>query len=281
MCCFSQPVEMVSNTNIFARSANGRQFLVYGMTYAARTDLAMVLPLPVPPRPPEDAVTFINLERYPDFFQDMRRGFPPQTDPWRSRAPAAVAAGPQLQVHDVGDFEASFVPTLADFSRLNPRFCIPAEAWDRLPAYHDYGFAVFKLKASVSKSLSDILRRIAGGSATGSPGLPRRVHPMAFSFPRRNPDLLYFPTVHIHDRAVHPHAYFDHILYCQVGPEMSEYLQGWQKSPQSASGFMNCGLTHGVVDPDQSCWRLPLHGRLQNKDTLIGKGGARPELASV
>ncbi len=281
MCCFSQPVELVSNTNIFARSADGRQFLVYGMTYAARTELAMVLPLPVPPRPAEDAVTFINLERYPDFFQDMRRGFPPQTDAWLSRAPMAAAAGPQLQVHDVGDFEASFVPTLADFSRLNPRFQIPAEAWDRLPAYRDYGFAVFKLKSSAPRSMANVLRKLLGGGFSGSAGSPRRVHPMAFSFPRRNSDLLYFPTVHIHDRAVHPDAYFDHVLYCQANSELSEFLQGWEESPQPASGFINCARTQGIVDPDQPCWRLPLHGRLQNKDTLIGKGSARPEMARV
>ena len=32
MCCFSRQVELVSNTNIFARSSNqGRQFVVYSM----------------------------------------------------------------------------------------------------------------------------------------------------------------------------------------------------------------------------------------------------------
>ena len=46
------------------------------MSYAAAADLAMVLPLPVPPNPPEDAVRFINLQRYPSFFDDMARGFP-------------------------------------------------------------------------------------------------------------------------------------------------------------------------------------------------------------
>src|SRR3954466_10544865 len=78
MCCFSQPVELVSGTNVFARGVNGRQSLVYSMSYAAAADLAMVLPLPVPPGPPEDAVRFINLGRYPGFFDDMRRGFPPR-----------------------------------------------------------------------------------------------------------------------------------------------------------------------------------------------------------
>src|SRR5688500_7206502 len=116
MCCFSQPVALVSDTNIFARSANGRQFLVYSMDYAAATDLAMVLPLPVPPNSPEDAVRFISLEQYPTFFGDMSRGFTP-----RMAFPQSMAAGPQpasaprLKVHDVGDFEASFVPRIEDF----------------------------------------------------------------------------------------------------------------------------------------------------------------------
>jgi len=39
MCLFSQPIELVSDTNRFAGGANGRQFLVYGMGYAAAADL--------------------------------------------------------------------------------------------------------------------------------------------------------------------------------------------------------------------------------------------------
>jgi hypothetical protein len=67
MCCFSQPIDRVSGTKIFARGVNRRQVLVYSMVYAAPTDLAMVLPLPVPPRSPEDAVRFISLEEYPGY----------------------------------------------------------------------------------------------------------------------------------------------------------------------------------------------------------------------
>src|SRR5271155_3586385 len=134
MRMFSGPVEIVADTNIFARSTNGRQFLVYGMSYAASVDLAMVLPLPVPPNPSEDAVRFINLERYPEFFEDLRGGFPPLS---QSRAAETLPAGaPKLRVHDVGDFEASFVPRIDDFSRLDERFRIPPDVWHRLPAYH-------------------------------------------------------------------------------------------------------------------------------------------------
>ena len=145
MCCFSQPIELVANTSIFARSSNRDQFLVYSMTYASFFPVAMVLPLPVPANPPEDAVRFINLERYPRFFDDMRSGFPPRMAYTRSAGSRAVVIdAPKLKVHSVGSYEASFVPRLADFDRLDERFRIPNEVWDRLPEYLDYGFAVFK-----------------------------------------------------------------------------------------------------------------------------------------
>src|SRR5579871_6605171 len=108
MCCFSQAVELVADTSIFVRAVNGRQYLVYSMRYVAATDLAMVLPLPVPPRPPEDAVHFINLKGYPEFFEDMASGFPEQTDLSISLEGVLSLdedAG-MLQIHDVGDFEA-------------------------------------------------------------------------------------------------------------------------------------------------------------------------------
>jgi hypothetical protein len=272
MCCFSQPVELIADTSIFARAVNGRQYLVYSMSYAAGTDLAMVLPLPVPPGSPEDAVRFINLERYPAFFDDMRRGFPAR---WLSLRAAvgsrAAREAPKLKVHAVGDFEASFVPRLDDFDRLDERFRIPREVWEHLPAYQDFGFAVFKLKASGL----GLLRRLLGRSRR-----PRRVHPMAFEFPRRNPDLLYFPTLHVHDRQVHPRADFDHMLYCQPDPGMEEYLDLWEGSEGAAARFMKIDRTEGIVVADRPCRRLALHGLLENRDAQVGKNGSIPAPAS-
>ena len=42
------------------------------------------------------------------------------------------------------------------------------------------------------------------------------MHPMAFEFPRCDPNYLFFPTVHVHDGRVHSKAKFDHALYCQT-----------------------------------------------------------------
>jgi hypothetical protein len=277
MCCFSQRIEVVADTNIFARGDNARQFLVYSMSYAAPSELAMVLPLPVTPGPSEDAVRFINLKRYPTFFDDLRRGFPPIVFFSRGVGAKAISLGvPKLRVHDVGDFEASFVPRIADFDRLDERFRIPPDVWDQLPTYHDYGFAVFKLKASVSRWGIGAPRKPFGGSGHN----PRRVHPMAFTFPRRNPKLLYFPTVHIHDRVVHQYAAFDHMLYCQPDALIEKHLQGWERSQGQASTFMNVVRSEGMIVSNQYCWRHQLRGRLQNKDTLVGEGGVLPEWAT-
>ncbi len=76
MCCFSGKVDVVSNTNIFARAAKGGQYLVYSMQFKAGNDLAMILPIPTPKDSAEDAVRFINLEKYADFFVDLQSGFP-------------------------------------------------------------------------------------------------------------------------------------------------------------------------------------------------------------
>src|SRR4051812_36142777 len=106
MCCFSRRVQKVADTNLFARpSKDGRQFLVYSMVYAAKEDLAMILPLPTPKGSPEDALRFINLEKYADFFKDLAAGFP-VPPPSRGGNGGGFSGGPkpQLIVHDVGSF---------------------------------------------------------------------------------------------------------------------------------------------------------------------------------
>jgi hypothetical protein len=245
MCCFSQKIDKVADTNIFARSANeGRQFLVYSMALSAKQDLAMILPIPVPKDSKEDAVRFINLEKYEDFFKDMRAGFP-ATLAAGSKAPRDPGRAHGLAVVEVGSFEASFVPAIKDFARLDERFRLPTGVWDSLPQYKDYGFTVFKLKAGA-----------------------RRIHPMAFAFPRRNPRQLFFPTVHIHDGTVHAKADFDHVLYCQfTGNE--ELATQWEESPQPVGLFMKIDKAQGLLEKDAHCYRKEMRGTLKNEDVVL------------
>src|ERR1041385_8680955 len=248
MCCFSQPVISVSGTNIFARpDANGRQFLVYSMSIDARKDLAMILPLPVKTPAGEKDLEFIDLKGYPGFFDDLKSGFPVLLKGHGRALVSSSESMDKLEVVQVGDFEASFVPAVKDFARLDERFRLPGDAWKLLPQYQSYGFAVFKLKP---------------GAAT--------IHPMAFSFPRRDPYALFFPTVHIHDGKVHKKADFDHALYCQPHPDQHlELRHAWRESTGHARSFVQIEKTKGVVVADQHCYQRELRGQLPNEDTLV------------
>jgi hypothetical protein len=251
MCCFSRPVKLVAKTNIFARaSTKGRQFLVYSMLVDAAEELAMILPMPVPKDTDDDAVRFINLEEYADFFDEMRSGFPETVTSGRGNSFDEKRPRPnsKLEVVKVGSFEASFVPSIADFSRLDERFRLPTEVWEKLPMYKHYGFAVFQL-----------MKEKQGA---------QKVHPMAFEFPRAKPKQLFFPTVHIHDGTVHATADFDHFLYCQASA--GENVMMWQESPQPLGMFMKKHeQSQGLLDPKAHCYRKMLNGELKNQDTVV------------
>ncbi len=247
MCCFSRPVRSVAETNIFARgSKESRQFLVYSMKISAAEDLAMVLPIPVPTNSKEDAVRFINLEDYPSFFKDLRAGFPLLRTPAPGRGTKERTLSAKLEVISVGSFEASFVPSIKDFARLDERFRLPAGVWDGLPRYKEYGFAVFKLKKGVA-----------------------RIHPMAFEFPRAKPEELFFPTVHIHDGKVHDRAGFDHSLYCQRTGKPELQLLDWLESTQPAGLFMKTSKAQGLIDGDEHCYLKELRGMHKNEDIIL------------
>lgn len=250
MCCFSQKVDHVADTNIFARgSKDGRQFLVYSMKFHAAEDLAMILPIPTPKASPDDAVRFINLEKYPAFFDDLKAGFPEPLTKGDGRGSKAAGGLPKdrpLPVVEVGSFVASFVPAVKDFARLDARFRLPDGVWDKLPQYKDFGFAVFKLKKPEKEE--------------------QKVHPMAFEFPRADTGILFFPTVHIHDGTVHPRERFDHALYCQLegGAPMR-----WTESPGLADAFVKVKETQGIVDGNAHVYQKVMRGVFENKDVAV------------
>lgn len=246
MCCFSGRVEKVESTKIFARmSAPSRQVLAYQMKLAAQSDVAMILPIPTPPRSRERAVRFISLEAYPGLFDDMDKAFPVS-----GFAPQPASGGlrlgppPKLVVHEVGAFVASFVPSLADMSRLDPRFRVPAGTLDNVPIYSDWGFAVFQLGATR--------------------GEVAKIHPMAFEMPTRF-DQLFFPTVHVHDGTLPTQAVFQHELYAQhvaTGPGSS-----WWPAGPPLRTVMDVERAAGLIDPDATVAKLGLYGARQNVDT--------------
>lgn len=184
---------------------------------------------------------FIDLKGYPGFFADCNDGFPIPSGRGTRGAPSRSSPEPSLlRVESVGDFEASFVPSPADFGRLDPRFRLPSAAFEKLPQYRDYGFVVFQFKESA-----------------GTP------HPMAFEFASRLTDRLFYPTVHIHDGRIHEKEHFDHALYLQDGGAHGTEPEG------AAKNFVDIAGAQGIVKGDSPLRRVKRSGMLPNTDTLF------------
>lgn len=261
MCCFAGPVRSVSDTKIFARLTDrATQYIAYQMQFESDERNAMILPIPTYLGATEAAVKFIDLSDFDDLFQKLARAFPALGPlPMARIAASNQAAAGNLAVHQVGNFEASVVPTLEDFQRLDPRFVLPVETWQKIPQYRDYSFVVFQLE-----------------QLSGKP------HPMAFEFETRMPDQLFFPTVHIHDGEVHPREEFDHQLYCQhagfdgiVGDYTTKIdsRTGFTRSKAAAGEYLEVNKCHGLVNADLLVHRRQLKGLLNNQDTLAKASG--------
>lgn len=263
MCICARPVISVNNTQIFARlSGKGTQFLAYQMNIESEVPNAMILPVPIKQPAQEDYLRFIDLKNYDAFFDDLANGFPYQ----RPFFAVGCSSNPDLtkrsglQVFEVGNYIASFVPTIADFDRLDAQFRLPQETWNKIPGYGKMGFAVFQL---------------ASGSL--------KPHPMALEFQTANTSL-FFPTVHIHDGTVHEREHFDHILYMQhAGLDSKAYgyqnahikdkSTGLIRSQFPAAQFCNVAKASGMVLENLLVHRKFMQGDFLNKDTLFYPSG--------
>ena len=223
----------------------------------------MILPVPTPTKVAEDDFRLINLEKYEYFFSHLDRGFPSNTRSILPMARVDSAAKSQLKVHKVGSFVASIVPTLSDFSRLDPQFSIAPETWTKIPGYDQFSFIVFQLAE-----------------------LAATTHPMAFEFPSSLDSQIFFPTVHIHDGEVHDKEEFDHTLYLQSevwdaavgsydGPKGEDSATKWTRSRNTAESFMAKNLAGDSVDLSQLVHRKTVRGMFKNEDFVVSNSSIK------
>ena len=259
MCCFTRPVVSVNNTQIFARlSGTGTQFLAYQMHYESAEQNAMILPLPVKQPSDADSLEFIDLKNYETLFGDLDSGFPYHHPPsgFGCSATKDAADAFDLKVFEVGNYIASFVPSIADFDRLDPQFTLPNEVWANIPQYKHFGFAVFQLAAGSLKP-----------------------HPMALEF-QTVTDELFFPTIHIHDGEVHQVEEFDHVLYLQhagldgrvheyENSDVEDKSTGFVRSKHKAAHFCSSDKSKGLIRDNLLVHRKILEGELPNLDTVF------------
>jgi len=278
----------ISKTHIFA--GHGRedfQSIVYDLSIASSAHAAMILPLPVVIGDSSDVINFIDLSAYPDFFDDLNRVCVCEYDSFTTDFDS-VCGGLEpesvLAVHQVGDYEASYVPSLADFDRLDSCFRLSDEVWKQMPDYKDYGFAVFQLKIVLSQEADSN---------------DNAVHPMAFEFRARYPDRLYFPSVHVHDGAFHQSAGFMHKFFCQRDEARQEFkqqralLQGFESTEELflskdsmllasgsydwfyssldvAGNVLSLDPIESLIAPDKKIYAMTLFGEYKNQDVWMG-----------
>lgn len=265
MCCFKPNPRSVSATEIFASHRRpGRQVIVYSMSLTMTSELAMILPVPVKQGAADDAVKFIDMENYPAFFEDLAKLFPSVSQKKFKGGSGGGGVGggdgPPLEVHSVGQFSASFVPTIQDFDRLDEQFRIDKSIWLTQKQFAEYGFVVFQLKPPEPK----------GQQSVENAAVNVRPHPMAFEFPIRNArQSLFFPTVHIHDGTMPESAQFDHVLYGQTAQPDSRRVMEWEESTVLISSIVKKRPASQLILHNKHCFRRKIHGEHPNEDTWL------------
>lgn len=243
MCIFTEDVELVEDTRIFARQEMKRQVIVYDMYLETAIETAMVLPILVSNSSGKDVIEFIDLSNYPDFFDEVERLFP-------QCASASIGENQSeqtIEVQEVRAYEASFVPSPADFKFLDPRFSLNSSFFEKIPEYSNYGFVVFKLKPGKMK-----------------------VHPMAFWFPKESSDKLFFPTKHMHDGAVHKTEEFSHTLYFQGETVNNSDLEELNAIDCTNDLSTISKKSFGILSKNHNINKQLVYGKQKNSDIWLG-----------
>jgi hypothetical protein len=271
MCIFSKPVNSVSATHIFVRRdlRNNRNVTIYQMEASLMGDNAMILPVP------GTDVEFVNLEGYPEFFKDMDSLFPQKLT--RLAKSLSRSGGTKtLEVHDVGQYIASYVPSMNDWDRIDPVFKLADNCWEELPDYSTFGFVVFQLKSkNHGRDYSEEYAGIVPPSRKRLQLGVEKFHPMAYTYTPID-NRIFFPTTHVHDGEVEKVSNYDHKLYYQLDDDFSTVPLttsnhfSWEISTGMPSSSMNIHACLGLVNAFAPIARLHLDNvDLPNQDIIL------------
>lgn len=241
MPVFSQRPNGIADLTLFGCTREGRQSLAVSLRISAATDLALIVPVPVTPGATETDVRLLSTDGSQSLFDSLASGFvgsaerPHRQDAEEADAPRTVryAAAQAMRAY--------YVPSIADFDQVGPHLRFPEAALASRPEYASYGFYVFELPA----------------------GQDVRIVPMAFDFPTRHPEAVYFPTWYGDPTWMPEEGHRDITVYTQFGERL-----GWQETRETATRFVNAGASRGLIAPDRTVQRKILFGDGNNEDLL-------------
>ena len=196
MCMMASEVSKVENTRIFASANEGRtrQCIVYEMAVElkARTGKGNAMILPVPGSAAD--IALVDLSGLPGFFEPLDELFRERTKGMRSRGGMDHDDLDELEVHKVGAYDVSIVPTADDVKRLNPEVFELSAATERTLRTQyplGYAFIVAQIRESGAFHPLGYTHALVGGK-------------------------LFIPTRHEHGHAVRDGlADWDHTIYHQ------------------------------------------------------------------
>lgn len=223
MCIILTHVESVSNTQIYVSSSKKRtrQLTVYSNQVETHVKNAMILPVPNPL-----SVKLLNFSHYTNIFEDCRECFHYDDGSmkngrlYRSSLSASAEHRPPLPVYTVGSYQASIVPSIDDFDRVNTQILrVNPEVFKLLKDTYDpsFGFLICQLRE-------------------GS----HHYHPFAYTHLIHKSKLLFVPTLHYHLGEKNVTSDWDHTIY---SPMTDLYTTGnytfkdthavdWNKMPE-------------------------------------------------
>ena len=208
MCIISDIVKHVAQTKLFTcpYDKNARQMTVYSNKVHSLSDTnMMILPVPNP-----SSVEFVNLQKYPTFFDDCEDSFYKiPTLSYNAYATRSLECGiaslPPLKVHSVGIYDVSIVNHVPEFSRLNPLyFTIGDDLIDMLSRTYgsEFGYLVCKLKEG-----------------------DQDYHPFAYTHDLHTNGKVFLPTLHYHlheySSPSKKYADWDHTIY-SIGTSLKQ-----------------------------------------------------------
>ena len=215
MCIFNIPVSEVKQTRIFVGpTAAGRQVTIYenyvgvsGRGKKAKeleakqekeraSKNAMILPCPLSSGA---QVQLLDLSKDGFKFDDLHACFPvyqepPKDNASRSRHAAEKHKEAKLQVHQVGAYQMSIAPTLADLSRIDPAvFIVAPNIQELMSKHYANGFGFIICVFDPSKEI--------------------KPHPIGYVHDKLSPTQLFVPCRHEHGHGPQEKEQFDHYIY--------------------------------------------------------------------
>ena len=206
MCIILARVESVSNTQLYISSSKTkeRQLVIYTNKVTSPDSNAMILPVPNPL-----SVELLNFRHYKDIFEDCQKCFRHYDDTRHLYATRSLACSasdshrPVLPVYTIGSYQASIVPSLDDFDRLNTNILrVNPEVASLLRKTYDseFGFLVCQLKRG-----------------------NHQYHPFAYTHSIHSNRLLFVPTLHYHLGEKGSSADWDHTIYSPMTDLFTNY----------------------------------------------------------